>query len=670
MAASRVTSSFWLAMCCFGGADAALTSPNSLLQLGSSSTRKGATALSGATSLSSTLAGFQKFTDQLLAQRLAGSTIDDDTRKLVTFIVDIIDDTFYDELQGMHKIDIQAMLACAPCGSETDFDNAAVDWNGSPLFNSSEYASANFCSHQLGTDIDSNPVTGTPNNHPAGTAYSSWTWTSFDNDGNDEAAILALRGDLKTCISDKQAAQKTVDEKCSEYESYRVAGYDDHTNADTSVLEYPPCAQAGAVSSLIAVDGKLFTASEKTYGSVSDRMIQAEDEDTVADMETCLGNMKNWLDPLYNKYILCKNKDIDLGNCISQHHAYEQSVCQWRQNQHALCRLYQKRIEDPDDGACPESSCADVSMKVDARKADYEAGQRIICLLEGIIQSGTNATTERSNTSSSEAAFGTLLANCRQQTTWDAWGDGTATFSTSGTATHAGNVNYFNYQTAKTNKGSVCALSRKYSHTAQQAVTATTNYYNATCEIDLTYWTIPIQCSTVKPASYNSSYCIVDTVFPAMPCSADFFTDSRFGYASYNDFGPGEVFKDTNGKFWDSSSKTWMEGSAPDIAERTFPDYNSGFFDYFTYGNCVQCAAPSDAAVGWNSANCEGTTPGGNFATKGEGMLSSATTTTNQFQCNTFYQAHPEGPRGQTSAWSTNPISTEYCDRMFVAKAC
>lgn len=103
-----------------------------------------------------------------------------------------------------------------------------------------------------------------------------------------------------------------------------------------------------------------------------------------AQMEACLEETKSWLDPLHQRYILCKNATTVHQNktveCNLEQGTFEESFC-----------AYESRIE----GTCAEqTSCRTrtvearnethkaVAVAEAARKTDVEGGLRILCLFD------------------------------------------------------------------------------------------------------------------------------------------------------------------------------------------------------------------------------------------------------------------------------------------------
>lgn len=124
-------------------------------------------------------------------------------------------------------------------------------------------------------------------------------------------------------------------------------------------------------------------------GDLSKQMIMAEDQEARKVMEVCLEAVNVWFHPLYHYYIKCTHNDFhsDFETCKDEQNAYETQTCAWREQEDKFCDEYDKCIEDQcDECSQPDSQlCASVATKVAARKADYETGQRIICLLSVLI---------------------------------------------------------------------------------------------------------------------------------------------------------------------------------------------------------------------------------------------------------------------------------------------
>jgi len=121
-------------------------------------------------------------------------------------------------------------------------------------------------------------------------------------------------------------------------------------------------------------------------------MIRSEDMEARGVMEACLEAVNLWFHPLYHYYLKC-NADREHTNwkeCKQEQNDYEEMLCTWRSKENEKCDLYDKCIADAKDKCSVKAdgsdhTCSHVATKILARKADYETGQRIVCLLDVLI---------------------------------------------------------------------------------------------------------------------------------------------------------------------------------------------------------------------------------------------------------------------------------------------
>jgi len=112
----------------------------------------------------------------------------------------------------------------------------------------------------------------------------------------------------------------------------------------------------------------------------SDEYIQADEDDQsgkLQDMEACLILTKTWHSALYTLYAACKRADCVLTppSCLGAQHDFEATHCEAKTKQDFVCNSFDTCVEGNED------PCDDIAIDVGARKADYEAGERIKCLL-------------------------------------------------------------------------------------------------------------------------------------------------------------------------------------------------------------------------------------------------------------------------------------------------
>lgn len=140
------------------------------------------------------------------------------------------------------------------------------------------------------------------------------------------------------------------------------------------------------------VDGRVWMDKFWVEGDLSSPMIRSEDMDARGVMEACLEAVNLWFHPLYHYYLKC-NADQEHTNykeCLTEQNDYEKMVCSWRSKENEKCDEYDKCIADAVakcsvTASGSDHTCSHVDTKILARKADYETGQRIVCLLDVLI---------------------------------------------------------------------------------------------------------------------------------------------------------------------------------------------------------------------------------------------------------------------------------------------
>jgi len=136
-------------------------------------------------------------------------------------------------------------------------------------------------------------------------------------------------------------------------------------------------------------DDALYTAqvacanSPTPPGHLSDDYIGTNDDDKREDMESCLQNAKDWLDPLYELYSKCNDDITECPGCQSDcdklQADFENAHCQHDIFREGHCTGFdtcykQKKLDcDP--------ICARIETRSNARRADNETGEIIKCLL-------------------------------------------------------------------------------------------------------------------------------------------------------------------------------------------------------------------------------------------------------------------------------------------------
>lgn len=122
-------------------------------------------------------------------------------------------------------------------------------------------------------------------------------------------------------------------------------------------------------------------------GHLNDSYIKADEETDgtkLDDMELCLEAMKGWLDPLYELYSGC-NRVTDgctdgVSNCDGLQHTFQSKRCLYALESNLRCENYYNCYENAIQKC--DSDCSNIEIRSDARAADNETGQRLVCLLE------------------------------------------------------------------------------------------------------------------------------------------------------------------------------------------------------------------------------------------------------------------------------------------------
>jgi len=162
----------------------------------------------------------------------------------------------------------------------------------------------------------------------------------------------AKRETHKECRLLEVGCVATTRQACQDYDAYR--------QTDQALLtEQAPCA---------------------LNGDLSDEYIQADEDDQsgkLQAMEACLILTKTWHSALYTLYAACKRADCVLTppSCLGAQHDFEATHCEAKTEQDFVCNSFDTCVEGTVD------PCDNIALDVGARKADYEAGERIKCLL-------------------------------------------------------------------------------------------------------------------------------------------------------------------------------------------------------------------------------------------------------------------------------------------------
>lgn len=117
--------------------------------------------------------------------------------------------------------------------------------------------------------------------------------------------------------------------------------------------------------------------------SLDDEYIKSGTLAEVEQMEECLVKAKHWLDPLYSKYIACHDSEKNCEDCQVQcdhdQAAFENAHCQLDEKRDASCSGYRECYTMAHEECM--TNCPKITVRSNARAADNETGEFIICLL-------------------------------------------------------------------------------------------------------------------------------------------------------------------------------------------------------------------------------------------------------------------------------------------------
>jgi len=191
---------------------------------------------------------------------------------------------------------------------------------------------------------------------------------------------------------------------CVLYDNYRTNSQ--RTSPNPATL--PECVSGAGTSS-----------GESAFG---DDYIQAAKETVkLADMEQCLEDTKKWLDPLYDLYSECQRVETDCASdvlkCDRTQTDFQAARSLYAVDSNLHCDNLKTCLE-MDENDC-ELECPKIRIRSAARAADNETGLRLVCLLENLFGEllETNETTGSwFGPQPGEQARIDGLAACKQET--------------------------------------------------------------------------------------------------------------------------------------------------------------------------------------------------------------------------------------------------------------
>jgi len=120
----------------------------------------------------------------------------------------------------------------------------------------------------------------------------------------------------------------------------------------------------------------------------------ADESQDLQQMESCLQETKEWIDPLYQKYIQCKNNTDQntehKANCSAKQDHFEQDFCAYASKLEDVCNA-QTSCRARTVGARNMTHAA-VNVAEKARKADVQTAHRILCLFKVFEANNTHKT--------------------------------------------------------------------------------------------------------------------------------------------------------------------------------------------------------------------------------------------------------------------------------------
>lgn len=292
----------------------------SLMQLKSSNLKKQGLVLDTEGSFSSKLAGFQKFTDEMVAKYGASSAESPSQGVLdaVATVLDFIDDLNV-HLHSAHDDDVELAKGC------------------------SAHVQHCFDSFMNATIIEE--------------------IKSYKEDaGIKELTHETCRSNARTPCHELCAPNGA----CDNYDDFRG-------ESGGEVPSLPGCVALGHLNDEFI------------------RADEADDKDKLDKMESCLTDMKKWLDGqmeivddgLYEKYDLCKRNNNDceksVDTCDKQQGEFNSARCLYAMESNLRCGGFHVCYTESVN-ACA-TDCDQIAIRASAREADNETGQRLVCLL-------------------------------------------------------------------------------------------------------------------------------------------------------------------------------------------------------------------------------------------------------------------------------------------------
>lgn len=179
--------------------------------------------------------------------------------------------------------------------------------------------------------------------------------------------VAEQRAKVRSCALNASDTSKALDTDCQDYDDYRKG----QGAYAPEWPELPKCVDPN--------------------GHLDDSHISTGLTEQRTTMETCLKQMKTWFMPLFAKYLKCPvPRGGELFPCTSHQNNFEETHCQWSGKKADTCHAYQI-CKNEVDADCGDSFCSEIQVNVNARKAENETGERIICLLDVLVNSSNTS---------------------------------------------------------------------------------------------------------------------------------------------------------------------------------------------------------------------------------------------------------------------------------------
>jgi len=306
----------------------------SLMQVKSLSQKLQASTGRGTSNRAQTLAGFQKYTQELVDTYLQKPAVTDGGG--------LIDGSSEPDKANEVQHNAVSPEVIEAIGIISEYlDQLYIDLQ---LFHEQDKKSAEFCA-----------------NVPTRCLAANFNTSVEQAINNVLSHVEDLKTKHQTCR--QELAEECADAVCPDYHKYR--------KYDPKAL-LPGCAKLGHLS-----------GQDAQLGS-----------DDLMDFELCLVPTKEWLDPLYGKYIECKNQAVDeqgrADTCKSEQGAFEDASCHsttWitiHCDNHAKC-LDHGKIQCELGSTSGTADCAQIEQNWKARQSDNVTAERIRCLLKVLV---------------------------------------------------------------------------------------------------------------------------------------------------------------------------------------------------------------------------------------------------------------------------------------------